>query len=253
MHCDELSVCRFWHSKLSNTGNLYRKELACHVEEWRPVTENDTWAGHCHEYWTSFYGSLSISMVWHSFVATFVLSPSSVLLNHRAVAQCRWNEAIAKKDFRMKQNPFQWRQLDYNNNVYRGSVDWTYYLSLRERYRAYTSYSCLREKEGEVYNNLSTCTHFVISQGGTVEFNLICLEHALKSPWNWWAKLRSLRRSGRMFGMCPVLSEIWRCQYFCLRHFVTVLIVMIWHWNLVMVDWHVFVMRQCILGSLKLR
>lgn len=92
-------------------------------------------------------------------------------------------------------------------------------------------------------SNLSTSAHFVIFQGGIVESNLICLEHTLKSPWNWWAKLRSLRRSGRMFGMCPVLWEIWRCQYFCLRHFVTVLIVMIWHWNLVMVDWHVFVMR----------
>lgn len=211
MHCDELSVCRFWHSKLSNTGNLYRKELACHVEEWRPVTENDTWAGHYHEYWTSFYGSLSISMDWHSFVATFVLSPRSVLLNHRAVAQCRWNEAIAKKDFRMKQNPLQWRQFDYNNSVYRGSVDWTYCITCHcERdieYFMSTSYSCLPQKEGEVTWPLALISWFssvdVLNSTWSVwnmHWNLLETDERSWDPWEGPAEYLGCAQYFERFG-----------------------------------------------------
>ena len=150
---------------------------------------------------------------------------TGTLLNQRGVAQCRCNQTMVKKDFRMKQNPLlQWRQFDYNN-VYTGAVCCTYSLSLRKRYRLeYFLFSFAGERWR---SKLSTSAHFVNFQRGRVEFNLICLEHALKSPWNWWAKLRSLRRSGRMFRMSQVLWEIWRCQYFCLWHFVTVVIVWI--------------------------
>ena len=60
-------------------------------------------------------------------------------------------------------------------------------------------------------SNLSTCTHFVISQRGSVEFNLMCLEHNLKFSLKLMSEVEIPEKVRPNVWDVP---EIWRCQYF---------------------------------------